>query len=324
MRTTVWARTAAWVLFIMTAGSHVLAADKVVLGTGVDPAFAAFYVGMEKGFFKKHNIDPELRLFASGGASTPYLISGDINVSMAGTPAGVIAHARAPQVVMVAQVGAVRNWFAAVASTSIKDLPALRGKKLGLTIGTTSETNATAALGKVGMTLKDVSVVNVEPPEMLAALERGDIVAYFTWEPWVTRSKDKLGDRVHYLQGTTDSESQNNIYMERGWVQKNPDAAVRFLRGLKDTNDFIRTNPKESAQIASKTLKLEQSVVERLMAKCEYVLLLKQDAMAYLKSDVETLTKTNRIKGTFDFKGYVYPDLLRKVDPSLVDYKLPN
>src|SRR5215469_477466 len=95
---------AALVLMLSTilASPHVFAADKMIIGTGVDPSFAAFYVGTESGIFKKHDVDAELRVFASGGASTPYLVSGDIQVSMAGSPAGVIVHAKAPQVVMVA------------------------------------------------------------------------------------------------------------------------------------------------------------------------------------------------------------------------------
>jgi ABC-type nitrate/sulfonate/bicarbonate transport system substrate-binding protein len=114
--------------------------------------------------------------------------------------------------------------------------------------------------------------------------------------------------------------------MDRAWAEKNSETALRFMRAFKESNEFIKTNPKEAAQITSKVLKIEQPVVERLMvvAKCEYVLLLKQDAMVYLKSDVENLIETNRIKGPFDYKGYVYPDLLRKLDPSLVNYKLPE
>jgi NitT/TauT family transport system substrate-binding protein len=311
-------------LFTVAAASHAVAADKIVLGTGVDPNFAAFYVGVEAGVFKKHDIDAELKLFASGGASTPYLISGDIQASMAGSLAGVVAHAKAPQVVMVGQVAVVRDYFAAMAESSIKDVADLRGRKVGVAIGTSSEQIAIEDLRKVGMTLKDVSVINVEPPEMLAALERRDIVAYFTWEPWITRAKLALGDRVHALPGTTDSVSQNDLYMDREWIQKNPDLALRFLRAFKEANEYIKANPKEVTQIVSKVLKLEPKLVQELLPKCEYVLYLNEGTMAALKSDVQGLIAGNRLKAPFDYKSYVYSDLLRKLEPSLMSYKLPE
>jgi len=311
-------------LLAATGVSYATAADKMVLGTGVDPNFAAFYVGVEAGIFKKHDIDAELRLFASGGASTPYLISGDIQASMAGSLAGVVAHARAPQVVMVGQVAVVKDYFAAVAESTIRDVPSLRGRKVGVAIGTNSEQIAVEDLGKVGMTLKDVAVVNVEPPEMLAALERRDIVAYFTWEPWITRAKLALGDRVHTLPGTTDSVSQNDLYMDRGWIEKNPDVARRFLRAFKEANQFIKSNPQQATRMVSKVLKIEEAVVKELLPKCDYVLVLNDGTMGALKSDVQGLIASNRMKPPFDFSGYVYPDLLRAVDPSVVEYELPK
>ena len=35
---------------------------------------------------------------------------------------------------------------------------------------------------------KDYTVVNVEPPEMLAAIQRGNIDAFAVWEPWLSRT----------------------------------------------------------------------------------------------------------------------------------------
>jgi len=324
MRTEWWARLITGLISTVVVCSQAGAADKMVLGTGVDPAFAAFYVGVEAGIFKKHGIDAEYKLFASGGASTPYLVSGDIQASMAGSVGGVVAHARTPKIVTVAQVGAVRDWFAGVADASVKDVPSLRGQKVGVSIGTHSEQVATESLNKFGMALKDISVVNVEPPEMLAALERRDIVAYFTWEPWITRAKLALGDRVHFLPGTTDTVSINDLYMDVDWIQKNQDLALRFLRAFRETNQYIKTNPKEAVAIVTKVLKIEPAVVERLVAKCDYVLVLNDTTMHYLKEDVTNLTAGGRIKPPFDYKGYVYSDLLRKLDPSLVNYKLPQ
>jgi ABC-type nitrate/sulfonate/bicarbonate transport system substrate-binding protein len=42
-------------------------------------------------------------------------------------------------------------------------------------------------INKLKLNPADYTVVNVEAPEMVAALERGNIDAYAVWEPWVTR-----------------------------------------------------------------------------------------------------------------------------------------
>jgi ABC-type nitrate/sulfonate/bicarbonate transport system substrate-binding protein len=322
---TLW-RVIVLVLLSVTGWSSVLAADKMVLGAGLDPSHGALYVGIEAGIFKKHNIDAELKLFPTGAASTPYLISGDVQVSLAGPPAGILAHARAPQVVMVGQGSGVHSdWYAAVAESGIKDVPGLRGKKVGVNLGAGSETFTTEVLKKYGMTLKDIAVVNLDLPEMLAGLERGDIVAFFAWDPWITRAQLALGNRVHLLEGTTNYfKGQNHLYMNRAWIERNEDLALRFLRAFKESNEFINANPAMAAEMVSKTLKIEQTIVERMLPKFDYVLVLNQDTMTFLQSDVEKQIAANRLNAPFDYKGYVYPDLLRKLDPSLVNYQLPR
>jgi ABC-type nitrate/sulfonate/bicarbonate transport system substrate-binding protein len=324
MRCWVRGHVALVISFVLAATGPVFAADKMVLGTGVDPTLSQFYVGVEAGIFKKHNLDVEVKLFGTASASTPSLIPGDIHASLTSAPAGALAHAKAAKVVLVAQTNLFKDYYGAVAESTIKSVPGLRGQKLGVAMGSTSETIAIDVLGKFGMTLKDVSVVNVEPPEMLAALQRKDIGAYFVWEPWISRAKLALGERVHVLAGSTDIVGQNNLAMDREWIEKNPDTALRFLRAFKEAGEFIRNQPKEAQQMVAKFLKLDLKLVEELLPKSQFPLVLNNGSMAFLKSEVDKLIATNRLKAPFDYKGYVYPDLLRKIDPSLVDYKLPE
>jgi ABC-type nitrate/sulfonate/bicarbonate transport system substrate-binding protein len=320
----VWRYLALVITFGLLMAGAALAADKMVLGTGVDPTLSQFYVGVEAGIFKKHNLDVEVKLFGTASASTPSLIPGDIQASLTSAPAGALAHAKAPKVVLVAQTNLFKDYYGAVAESTIKDVPALRGQKLGVAMGSTSETIAIDVLARFGMTLKDVLVVNVEPPEMLAALQRKDIGAYFVWEPWISRAKFALGERVHVLPGSTDVIGQNNLAMDREWIEKNPDTALRFLRAVKEAGEFIRSHPKESAQMVAKFLKLDVKLVEVLLPKSQFPFVLNDGSITFLKSEVDKLIATNRLKAPFDYKGYVYPDLLRKIDPSLVDYRLPN
>jgi ABC-type nitrate/sulfonate/bicarbonate transport system substrate-binding protein len=309
----------------LLAAAQPWAADKMVIGTGVDPTLSQFYVGVEAGIFKKHNIDAEVKLFGTASASTPSLIPGDIQASLTSAPAGALAHGRAKKVVLVAMTNVINNYYAAVAESVIKELPGLRGKKVGVAMGSSSEIFAIDALAKVGMVLKDVAVVNVEPPEMLAALQRRDIVAYFVWEPWLTRAKLALGDRIHFLPGTTDIyRPHNNLVMDREWIEKHPDTALRFVKAVKEAGEFLKSHPKDSAQMVAKFLKLDVKLVEELLPKSEFPFALNDVAIAFVKSEVDKLIATNRLKGPFDYKSYVYPDLLRRIDPKLVNYTLPQ
>jgi hypothetical protein len=42
--------------------------------------------------------------------------------------------------------------------------------------------------------------------------------------------------------------------------------------------------------------------------------------MQFMKKEVDALIASKRINGPFDYKGYVYPNLLREIDAKAVSY----
>ena len=304
------------------SGIRAWAADRMVVGTGVDPTLSQFYLS-EAGIFKKHGLDVEVKLFGSASASTPSLIPGDIQASLTSVPAGALAHARAPKVVLVAMTDIATNYYGVVAETRLKTLADLRGQKVGVAMGTSSEIFAIQALERTNMTLKDVQVVNVEPPEMLAALIRKDISAFFVWEPWLTRAKLATKGASHILPGSDFYYIHNHLVMDREWIDKNKDASIRFLRAVKEAGEFAMTKPDEAAPMIARFLKLDVELVKELLPKCKFMMVLDDVTMQFMKKEVDALIATKRITGPFDYKKYIYPDLLREIDPKAVSYTLP-
>ena len=300
------------------------AADRMVIGTGVDPTLSQFYLGPEAGIFKKHGLDVEVKLFGSASASTPSIIPGDIQASLTSVPAGALAHARAPKVVLVAMTDIATNYFGVVAETRLKSLADLRGQKVGVAMGTSSEIFAIQALERTSMTLKDVQVVNVEPPEMLAALIRKDVSAFFVWEPWLTRAKLATKGASHILPGSDFYYIHNHLVMDREWIDKNKDVSVRFLRAVKEAGEFAMAKPDEAAPMIARFLKLDTELVKELLPKCKFMMVLDDVTMQFMKKEVDALIATKRITGPFDYKGYIHPDLLREIDPKAVSYTLPQ
>jgi NitT/TauT family transport system substrate-binding protein len=311
-------------LVALTAWTPALAADKMVIGTGVDPSVAHFYIGADAGIFKKNDLDVEVKLFSSASASAASLIPGDIQASLTSVPAGVLAHGRSPKVVLVALANVLTGNIGILAEAGIKTVPDLRGKKVGVAIGTSSEQAAIQTFERFNMTMKDVQPVNVEPPEMLAALLRKDIAGFFVWEPWLSKGKFATGDRATLVPGSEFYLVHVVLAMDRDWVQKNRAAAVRFVKAIKESSEFATQRPDEAQRLTSKFLKMDLELVKVLWAKYRFALALDDAHMQYMKKDVDSLIAGNKLGAPFDYKGYVYPDLLREVDPKAVTYtKLP-
>ena len=160
---------------------------KMTIATGVDPAFSQFYVAKEGGLFEKNGLDVTINTGPSGSAMVPFLINNQVQAAYGSDLAGVINHQVDNNIVAVADGTYLWKWESVV-GRNVDDLAALKGKKVGIAIGTGSEIFWRRLLDKRGLSAADYKQVNVEAPEMLAALERGDIDAFAAWEPWPTRT----------------------------------------------------------------------------------------------------------------------------------------
>ena len=161
----------------------------------------------------------------------------------------------------------------------------------------------------------DYKIIDVEAPEMVAAIERGDIDAFATWEPWPTRALMNVKDTKILQDAEGIYNNINFVYMNRTWIEKNEDTAVRFIRSLVEANDLIGKDRPAAAAMVSKFLKMPIELARELMPKVEYNMTLSDRAVATIKISEEQLQRQGKLKAPLDYSRYVYTDLLKKVRP---------
>jgi NitT/TauT family transport system substrate-binding protein len=297
------------------------AQSKMTIATGVDPVFSAYYVAQEEGLFKKHGLDVRINTGPSGSAMVAFLVNGQIESAFGSEIAGVANHNLDPNVVMVAQATRLVRWIAVV-GRNIDTLDQLKGKKVGVARGSGGEVFWLAMLDKLKLNAADYTVVNVEAPEMVAALERGNIDAYAVWEPWVTRGLAAVKNTKVLRDQEGILEQGVYIYMNRGWIQKNPAQAEAFMRALVEATDIINKDRKRAARDVSAFLKsLDPQLVEQLMTKLRFEMVLDDFTIDLFRLAESQLKQQNKLTKPLDYGAFVYPDLLRKVLPGKVNYK---
>src|SRR5919108_3871772 len=254
------------VLWAPTASAQ----TKMTIATGVDPVFSAYYVAQQEGLFKKHGLDVRINTGPSGSAMVAFLVNGQIESAFGSEIAGVANHNLDPNVVVVAQATRLVRWIAVV-GRNIETLDQLKGKKVGLARGSGGEVFWLAMIDKLKLNPADYTIVNVEAPEMVAALERGNIDAYAVWEPWVTRGLAAVKNTKILRDQEGILEQGVYIYMNKGWIQKNPAPAVAFVKALAEATDIINKDRKRAAKDVSDFLRnLDPALVEQLMTKLTF------------------------------------------------------
>jgi len=297
------------------------AQTKMTIATGVDPVFSAYYVAQEEGLFKKHGLDVRINTGPSGSAMVSFLVNGQIESAFGSEIAGVANHNLDPNVVVVAQAARLVRWLAVV-GRNIDNLDQLKGKKVGIARGSGGEVFWLAMLAKLKLNAADYTVVNVEAPEMVAALERGNIDAYAVWEPWVTRGLAAVKNTKVLKDQEGILEQGVYIYMNQGWVKKNPAPAESFVRALVEATDIINKDRKRAAKDVSDFLKsLDPPMVEQLMTKLTFDMELSDTTLSMLKLAESQLKQQGKLAKPVDYNSFLYPELLRKVQPKSVTYK---
>lgn len=206
---------------------------KITIATGVDPSLGTFYVAKVGGFFEKNGLDVQLNTGPSGSAMVAFLVQNQVQAVLAAEQAGIQNFNLDNNVNVSAQAMQMLRYFGVV-GRNIATVEGLKGKKVGVALGSASEVFWRAFVDKLGLNPKDYTVIHVEPPEMLAALERGNIDAFAAWEPWLTRTVQAVANTKIIRDNEGIINPRNFVYINRGWAQQirrpRPCSCARLLR----------------------------------------------------------------------------------------------
>ncbi|TJZ79333.1 transporter substrate-binding domain-containing protein [Rhodococcus oryzae] len=125
--------------------------------------------------------------FDSGADVNTAFVAGELDFGALGSSPvarGLSAPLNIPyQVAFVLDVAGDNEALVARNGTGIETVADLRGKKVGTAFASTAHYSLLAALNQAGLSASDVQLVDLQPQASLAAWQRGDIDAVYTWLP---------------------------------------------------------------------------------------------------------------------------------------------
>jgi ABC-type nitrate/sulfonate/bicarbonate transport system substrate-binding protein len=296
---------------------------KITIATGVDPSLGTFYVAKVGGFFEKNGLDVQLNTGPSGSAMVAFLVQNQVQAVLAAEQAGIQNFNLDNNVNVSAQAMQMLRYFGVV-GRNVDTVEGLKGKKVGVALGSASEVFWRAFVEKLGLNPKDYTVIHVEPPEMLAALERGNIDAFAAWEPWLTRTVQAVANTKIIRDNEGIINPRNFVYINRGWATQNPEAAGLFMRSLIEATQLLRNNPDEAAKHIASFLKMDAAFTRELIGKVNFDIYLDQSSIDHLKTIENQLRDGGKLAKPIDWEKFIYPDVLKKIQPERVNFTLPK
>jgi taurine transport system substrate-binding protein len=131
------------------------------------------------------------RMFGGGGDVIRAMASGDVQIGEAGSSPIAAAASQGQDIKLFwilddigeAEALIVRN------ASNVAKLKDLEGKRVATPFVSTSHYQLMLAMKLEGVDAKKVNVMNMRPPEIAAAWERGDIDGAFIWDPVLSKIK---------------------------------------------------------------------------------------------------------------------------------------
>ncbi len=151
-------------LFILLLNSPVSANEKltVLLDWFVNPDHASLVIAKEAGFFEKYGLDVDL-IAPSDPSMPPKLVAaGKADLAISYQPQLHVQISKGLPLVRIGTLVATPlNSLVVLADSPIKSIGDLKGRKIGFSVGGFEDTLLSAMLGKYGLGLDDVELVNV-------------------------------------------------------------------------------------------------------------------------------------------------------------------
>jgi sulfonate transport system substrate-binding protein len=268
------------------------------------PSYAPLLVAKQKQWLDKTlseiGVKVEWSTFVPAPAhnETTYLTNNDV-VLTSDAPA---IRARAAGVnyvtVGVAATGPKALALVARADAAVKSAADLKGKKVGVSLGTDGHHLLSLALARSGLKLEDVKVVDLSPKELVTAFNKGDVVAAATSEPFVGQLEEKGAVRV--ADGTGLKQGAFIIAANDAYAQTNTDIIEAILRAYQQGAAFIKEHPQEAASLVAKELDWKPSQVEKLLSLYTFDPVIRAEHIADLKATEDFLRTAGVYKVNVD------------------------
>ncbi len=196
------------------------------------------------------------RMFSGGGDVIRAMASGDVQMGETGSSPLTAAASQGQEIKLFWISADIGNAEALVArnGSGINSVKDLKGKRVATPFVSTAHYQLMVDMKLEGVDTRGVNVMNMRPPEIAAAWERGDIDATFIWDPVL--SKIKNTGKVLATSGSIGKKGYptfEGIVVNSKWAAENEAFMVAFVKALNRANDEVRKTSAswtpESAQV---------------------------------------------------------------------------
>jgi NitT/TauT family transport system substrate-binding protein len=205
--------------------------------------YIGIVIGVKEGLFKKAGVDVKYTVVEDPVQRFNALKAGSLD-AIATTPDTFSrTTAQGIKTVQVLGLDASVGGDGIVAENSVNSVADLKGMKVGVSPGSTSQWFLAYVLDQEGMSLKDVEQVDMTSGDAGSAFATGKIPAAVTWEPWLSKAEKNPDGHVVVSTEKYPNIITDQVAFDPGFLKQHPDSVRAFVKGYLDAVDLLKSDP---------------------------------------------------------------------------------
>lgn len=264
--------------------------SKVTIGTirVANDKTVSYHMGYMEDFFSQKGIDVDFVFFDSGTSANVAFASGDLDFATMGYTNGIVALDKGLNVelIWIHEILGASEALVVQKDGNINHIKELKGKVVATPFSSTSHYSLLKAIEDEGLHSTDMTILDMNTEDIIAAWGRGDLDGAYTWEP--TLSVIKETGRV-----LVDSEKMaNRGYMtanielvNKDFSDKYPELVEGYLESLAKAVNLYNTDPDTAINSCSQHLEIDYEDAKKQVEGSRWLTANEQISSDYLGTE---------------------------------------
>jgi ABC-type nitrate/sulfonate/bicarbonate transport system substrate-binding protein len=289
---------------------------------GASEPFELIHIADDQGYFAENGLNVTIRNEYSTPKAFDGMLNGDVDIAFAGEYTAVTKALEDKNFLVIASIDKFETLsLYGRKDRGIEEVSGLEGKKIGLTRGSPVEFFTGRFLDLHGMSLQDVTIVDLQPSQYVDALVNGSVDSVVSSGFFIDQFKEQLGNNLIRLPIQSSQPMYYVAACRSDWAASNPDTINRFLKSLAQAEEFTINHPTEAKAIIQERLNFTDEYIATIWPQHQFSLTLDQSLLMAMNDEGRWMIKNNLTseKTLPYFRDYIHTEGLEAVKPDAVN-----
>ena len=296
--------------------------EKIRLGVSKSFFSVPIYIAKKQGYFAEEGLDVTITEYSSGKLVTKGLFAGEVDIStVADMP--IVFNSFKRQDFCIFSTFTYSYQFVKIIGRKdrgIKTGADLKGKKVGVNLGTSSHFFLGVFLIHNKVPISEVELVNIKTVDMPVALKNNEVDAVSVWQPYSQETHRLLQDNAIELPNSEIYRATFNFAAIKSFAKDHPELLKKFLSAIDKAAGFIKNNKEKSQEIIVESFNVDKEIVRAAWDDFVFDISLDQSLLVSW-DEIARWTIKNKFtdsKKLPNYLDFIYMDALEAISPESI------